>query len=242
MDESLLSPEALCASGEENPAPVVESGPDAATAERPREIPEKFWDKEKGEVRTDALLKSYQELERKLGRVPGSDIPPSAQDYRIELQNELVQSDAEINDRLHAAGFSNAQAQLVYELAAERLAPMVAEVASVFEAESQIDRLVNHFGGPEPWRETARQISAWGKASLPREVFETLATTEEGVLTMHRMMSAGEPSLVREGTTPSGTLSEADLKQLMRDPRYWRDQDPRIIEKVRQGFRTLYPD
>lgn len=33
-------------------------------AERPDNIPEKFWDKEKGELRADALLKSYSELEK----------------------------------------------------------------------------------------------------------------------------------------------------------------------------------
>ena len=35
-------------------------------AERPADIPEKFWDAEKGQVRTEALLKSYRELEGKM--------------------------------------------------------------------------------------------------------------------------------------------------------------------------------
>jgi hypothetical protein len=29
---------------------------------RPAEVPEKFWDAERGELRVDALLKSYREL------------------------------------------------------------------------------------------------------------------------------------------------------------------------------------
>ena len=35
-------------------------------------------------------------------------------------------------------------------------------------------------------------------------------------------------------------LSNNDLKNMMRDPRYWRDQDPELVEKVREGFRRLY--
>lgn len=211
------------------------------TPSRPNDIPEKFWDSERGELRTEALLKSYVELERKLGSLPSLDIPQSPEEYDITLEDPLLQSDADINGRLHAAGFTRQQAQLVYELAAERLTPMIAEVAAVFEADSQIARLVDHFGSAERWREASRQIAAWGKSSLPSQAFEALATTSEGVLAMHRMMSEREPGLIHGGTSASGTPTEVELKEWMRDPRYWRDQDASFIEKVRQGFRKLYP-
>lgn len=38
--------------------------------------------------------------------------------------------------------------------------PMVAEVASEFEAEREVDKLRLEFGGEEQWRETARQIGS----------------------------------------------------------------------------------
>ena len=41
---------------------------------------------------------------------------------------------------------------------------------------------------------------------------------------------------------PDPTPDEHDLKKLMRDPRYWRDQDPEIVERVRDGFRRLYAE
>lgn len=215
--------------------------PEAPPPARPEDIPEKFWDSDRGELRSEALLKSYIELERKLGSIPSLDIPQSSEEYGIKLEDPLLQSDADINQRLHAAGFTRQQAQLVYDLAAERLTPMIAEVASAFEADSQITRLVDHFGSQEKWREASRQITAWGKSALPSPVFEALATTSEGVLTMHRMMSEKEPGLVHGGSTASGVPTEAELKEWMRDPRYWRDQDASFIEKVRQGFRKLYP-
>ena len=45
--------------------------------------------------------------------------------------------------------------------------------------------------------------------------------------------AAGDPQAAQAPT-------EAGLKQLMRDPRYWKHQDPAIVEQVRDGFRRLY--
>lgn len=243
MTENLLEAGAELAGTEPAADAPGLDDPPARSSEtpRPHDIPEKFWDSARGEMRTEALLKSYLELERKLGSIPPLDVPQSPEDYGIKLDDPLLQSDPEINARLHAAGFTRQQAQLVYDLAAERLTPMIAEVAAVFEADSQIARLVDHFGSADKWREASRQIAAWGRSSLPSHVFEALATTSEGVLAMHRMMSEREPGLVHGGSTASTTPTEAELKEWMRDPRYWRDQDPSFIDKVRQGFRKLYP-
>ena len=115
--------------------------------QRPADVPEKFWDDDAGAVRTDALLKSYLELERKLGVRAGvepeqaaADTPPSEVEPRrrarsrcrqrrracaIAPPHPLIEPDAELNDRLRAAGFTQTQAQLVYDLAAERLLPVM---------------------------------------------------------------------------------------------------------------------
>lgn len=207
---------------------------------RPAGLPAKFWDEPTGQVRLDALVKSYLELERKLSALAGRDIPPGPEHYSINVANDFLGADVEVNRRLHAAGFSQQQAQLVYDLACDRLMPMITELASMFEAESQIERLVQHFGGEERWRETARQIDAWARSRLPARVFEALSTTFEGVVAMHRMMSGEEPGFLREGQGSAGSVSEAEIKNLMRDPRYWRQQDPAVVEQVREGFRQLY--
>lgn len=214
----------------------------ARGTERPAGIPEKFWDEEKGELRTEALVKSYVELERKLSGLSARELPARPEDYVIKIQTEILESDADLNRRLHAAGFSQEQAQLVYDLASERLMPMVAEIATLFETDGQVSRLVKHFGGEQRWRETARQLDAWGRSNLPQRVFDALSTTYEGVLAMERMMSSGEPGLVRGGEAGASVPTEADLKKLMRDPRYWRDHDPATVDKVREGFRKLYRD
>jgi hypothetical protein len=237
MTESLLE---VDTGGAQDRLDVHAQGSEFDDSRRPSGIPEKFWDEELGEIRTDGLVKSYIELERKLGGLSEKSAPGTPEEYKINVDNEILASNPEVNKRLHAAGFTQEQAQVVYDIAAERFPPMIAEVASVFEAETQLGNLVRHFGGEERWRETARQIEAWGQSRLPKPVFEALSTTYDGVLAIHRMMSGDEPGLLHQGTAGDGMPTEAELKRLMRDPAYWRDQSPELVEKVRTGFRNLY--
>lgn len=239
MTESLLQAEM---SGVQDLVDADTLDAESGDSQRPSDIPEKFWDKELGQIRTECLIKSYIELERKLGGLNENSPPDTPDDYQINIENEILVSDPEVNKRLHEAGFTQEQAQVVYDIAAERFPPMIAEVASVFEAETQLSRLVRHFGGEERWRETARQIETWGQSKLPKAVFEALSTTYDGVLAIHRMMSGDEPGLLQQGASGDGMPTETDLKKMMRDPAYWRDQDPALVDKVRTGFRNLYSE
>ena len=240
-------------------APEADTAEPQAAAERPAHIPEKFWDAESGAVRTEALLRSYVELERKLGRmVPLPDEaddgagmdrllavlgrPASADGYEIASPHPLVELDPDLNTWLHGAGFTQKQAQLVYELAAEKLVPMMQGLLDDAEATRQVDRLQRRFGGADGWRETARQLRTWATASLPGEVVETLGGSYEGVLALHQMMQAAEPDMLHgDGAGPSAP-DERRLHDMMRDPRYWRDRDPDFIGRVTAGFRRLFPD
>jgi hypothetical protein len=254
MPEDLLLPDP-------SPAPLPPGGktrsPEtAATRATPPEVPEKFRDPATGAIRVEALLKSYLALERMLAQraaPPGQDatpediarfraamgIPDSPDAYEIAAPHDLCCADAGVNARLHAANFSNAQAQLVYDLAAERLMPLIAEAAAEFEADRQRGRLVEHFGGEERYRKVAAQLTAWGRANLPPAVLEALSTTAEGVLALEQMMRKGEPALPRDAAAAPQAEGEAELRQLMRDPRYWRTREPEFIRRVSDGFRRL---
>jgi capsid protein len=127
MTENLLEAGAVdtpSGDGSESPAVVGQR------AARPAGLPDKFWDEKNGQVRLDALVKSYLELERKLGSA-GRDIPPGPDHYKVEVKSELLSPDPDVNRRLHAAGFSQEQAQLVYDLACDRLMPMIATFQKV---------------------------------------------------------------------------------------------------------------
>jgi hypothetical protein len=227
-------------------------------ASRPAAVPEKFWDAEAGMVRTESLLKSYLELERKLGSMvalPADEadteayarlrralgVPESADAYEIASPNTLLDPSPEINAKLHAAGFTPQQAQLVYDLASDHLLPLIEDVLDEFGTARDTERLESRFGGGDTWRAMGRQIRTWGQANLSGEVFNTLSRSYDGVLAMHQMMQAREPAVLREGDGPPAELDEAMLGKLMRDPRYWRDRDPDVVAKVTEGFRRLYP-
>ncbi len=224
---------------------------------RPADVPEKFWDDDAGSVRIDALLKSYRELEKRLSRMvslPGEDsdeeermrflralgVPDTADEYAIEERHPLVTLDKEVNAKLYKAGFTPAQVQLVYDLAAERLLPLIAEAAQMFEAERELDHLREHFGGDERWQRAAKQLAAWGRANLAPAVFEALSSTYSGVLALQKMMEKGEPALLR-GTEAEASVSEDELRTMMRDPRYWKKRDPDFVGRVSDGFRKLFP-
>jgi hypothetical protein len=240
------------------PEPAPEVGePAQAPAGRPAAVPEKFWDREAGTIRTDALLKSYVELERKLGSMvalPGDGdqegrerlrralgVPASAEDYQIEARDELLEPTPEINARLHQAGLTQEQAQLVYDLAAEHVLPLIDDAIGELHATRDAERLAKHFGGDASWQNLARQIRTWGQANLAEEVYRTLAASYDGVVAMHQMMQAREPTVLQEANGPQGDADEATLTRMMRDPRYWRERDPAFIAQVTEGFQRLYP-
>lgn len=226
------------AAGRHDTADAVADAADAPM--RPADLPARFWDEAAGSVRTDDLVAAYLDLERQTGESGQRPVPARPEDYVVKVENDLFASDAEINKKLHAAGFDQEQVQLVYDLAAAHLLPVVSEVAARFEAESQVERLKQDFGGNEPWREVSRQLRLWGESNLPPETFSILASSREGVLAMHKMMAANEPALLRNGARGTSLPTEGELKEMMRDPRYWRERDASFVEKVREGFRQIY--
>jgi len=54
--------------------PAADPAADDGKPQRPDNIPEKFWDAEKGEVRLDELAKSYAELEKAKSEAPAPKV------------------------------------------------------------------------------------------------------------------------------------------------------------------------
>lgn len=219
----------------------LQSLPENHTVEkrtRPHGLPDKFWDEEKGEIRTGSLWRSYQALEQRFSRGEGS-VPERHEDYCIECGDR--QTDPEVNAILHRAGFSNDQAQLVYDLARHYVVPQLEASNKGIEAATVKGRLEEYFGGKERWSTVSRQLGDWGRAHLPEDVMEALGSSFEGIQALHRMMAADEPGIAGSSKGNDGSLDEKGLKKMMADPRYWRDQDKVMVDKVRAGFERLYP-
>lgn len=206
----------------------------------PAQIPEKFKDPQSGAIRMETLLNSYTELERKMsGQIKA---PKAPDEYCIECQHGMFEPDREVNERLHAKGLTNEQVQEVYDLAAEKLVPMIVELAGEFQADRELEKLISHFGGQEKWGQVSKQILAFGRKNLPADVLENLSGSYEGVLALYRMMKGEEPVLASKDAQPQIGMQEKELKSMMRDPKYWKEKDPAFVAKVTEGFKAMYGD
>lgn len=211
-------------------------------SEKPEGLPDAFWDAETKTINFEKLIEDYNYLaarDENLVETNKRNIPESYEKYEIEIPEELERDD-EVLKRFHQCGFSNDQAQLVYNLANERVVPALKDLASNFESKKQQEKLVGYFGSQERFNQVSRQISSWAKKNVRNEVYDALATTAEGVIALYKMMSSNEPMINKE---PSAVeeLNEASLKKMMQDPRYWRDHDRAYVEKITKGFEQLYP-
>ena len=242
MPDNLLTPE------------IETDKPEAsASSKKPAGLPDKFWDEAKQEIRTDALVTSYVALEKKLSQMlplPQNDddrkrlykaigVPDTAEEYQVTVPNDLFEIDGALNQRLHAKGFTAEQVQEVYNLAAEKMVPLILDMAAEFQADREIERLVHEFGGVDRWKEISRQLLAYGKKSLPPQVLEGMACSYEGVMALYKMMKSDEPGLKLKAKAGEGS-EESDLVAMMKNPKYWREKDPAYIAKVTAGFEKIY--
>ena len=228
---------------------------DNTASDKPVSVPDKFWDTDKKEIRIDALLNSYLALEKRLSKMvpfPETDedkkrlqkmmgLPDSADLYQVNLQSDVIDIDPELNARLHAKGFTNDQVQEIYDLATEKLVPMILEMAAEFQADRELERLVKEFGGAEKWDITSKQLQEFGQKNLPPSAYDGLCCSYDGVMALYKMMKSGANSPIAKDNNGSfDALDENGLRNMMQSPKYWRDRDPAFIAKVSEGFQRLY--
>ena len=53
------------------------------------------------------------------------------------------------------------------------------------------------------------------------------------------MMQSMEPN-IKTDKNENENLSDSDLRRMMQDPKYWRDNDTEYIRKIENGFKKLY--
>lgn len=215
------------------------------------QIPEKFLD-EKGELNTSALVKSYCELEKKIGSmisVPNDEsdesakqkfnhaigVPDNANDYPT---NDLF-DDESVRNKFHEIGLTSKQVEQIYSIAEEFLQPTLKNLFELQNQTNAINELKNFFGGTEKMNDAMREINAFGEKYLPASAFEELCATPQGIQGVYKMMQSFEPTVLTDKNATEN-LSDDMLRDMMRDPKYWRDQDPEYVRKIENGFKKLY--
>ena len=215
------------------------------------QIPEKFLD-ENGELNTAALVKSYCELEKKMGNmvsVPNEDsdesvkqkfnhaigVPDNVEDYP---KNSLF-DDESVRAKFHEIGLTAKQVEKLYDIAEEFLQPTLKSLFQLQNQTNAINELKNFFGSTEKMNDALREINAFGERFLPADAFDELCSTPQGIQGIYKMMQSMEPDVLTDKNTTEN-ITDDMLRNMMRDPRYWRDQDPEYVRKIENGFKKLY--
>ncbi len=215
------------------------------------QVPEKFLD-ENGELNTSALVKSYCELEKKMSSmisVPKDDsdvdakqkfnhaigVPDDASEYPV---NDLF-GDESVREKFHEIGLTSQQVEKIYSIAEEFLTPTLKNLFELQNETNAINELKNFFGSTEKMNDALREINAFGEKYLPASAFEELCATPQGIQGVYKMMQSLEPDVLTDKNATEN-LSDDMLRNMMSDPKYWRDQDPEYIRKIENGFKKLY--
>ncbi len=214
-------------------------------------IPEKFLNKD-GTLNTDALLKSYSELEKKIGTmisVPNENSDSDAREkfYRAigvpssaaEYPKDTMFDDDALREKFFEIGLTSDQVEKIYQIANDFLTPVLSDLFNAQNETNAMNELKNFFGDDEKMCDALRAINAFGEKYLPREAFDTLCATPQGIRSIYTMMQSMEPN-VQTDNPMQKNLTDNDLRQMMRDPKYWRDQDPEYVRKIENGFKKLY--
>ena len=214
-------------------------------------LPEKFLN-EDGTLNTDSLLKSYSELEKKIGSmisIPSEDsdndtrekfnraigVPIDASEYPI---NDMF-DDESVRNKFREIGLTIKQVEKIYQIADEFLSPVLSDVFQAQHETNAITELKKFFGNEDKMKEALKEINAFGEKFLPTEAFESLCATPQGIQSIYKMMQSMEPN-VRTEKDSVESFSDSDLRNMMRDPKYWREQDPEYVRKIETGFKKLY--
>ena len=215
------------------------------------QVPEKFLN-ENGELNTAALVKSYCELEKKMGNmvsVPNEDsdesvkqkfnhaigVPDDVNDYPT---NSLF-DDESVRNKFHEIGLTSKQVEKIYAIAEEFLKPTLQNLFELQNQTNAINELKKFFGDDEKMNNAMREINTFGKRFLPADAFDELCSTPQGIQGVYKMMQSMEPDVLTN-KNESEVLTDETLRNMMRDPKYWRDHDEEYIRKIENGFKKLY--
>jgi hypothetical protein len=224
----------------------VAAATEAPVSDRPEWLPEKFKSPE------DMAL-SYSELESKLGQ--GEDAlrskivseleqeayssrPATAGDYNIpEAVDPELATDNALFQWWANHAYENGYSQEEFEDGISQYAEALEAMQPDLDAERQL------LGDNADARIEA--VDLWSKKFFPEEFADVvigIGQSAKGIEALEFLMSQMQGSSVSPDGQPAGRTSEADLRSMMQDPRYWNPvkRDAGYVKQVEEGFSQLY--
>lgn len=239
-----------------------------AVPQRPEGVPEKFWDAEKGVVKTEELLKSYSELEKgRSGKAP--EVPPKTPEKKDEAQPLSPEAQAAA-DAAKAAGADTSKVDFgaLQQEYATNGGLSDASYQSLLAAGLSRELVDAHIAGMEAQSKLAVQeahalaggeqkftsMLQWAAANLSQEEREAFDASVTGSSAQRSLAITGlkarfesavgsNPALVRgsQGGNAEGAYqSRAEVVADMRDPRYAKDPAYRARVEAKLAASTVF--
>jgi len=229
--------------------PVADAKP-----QRPDNVPEKFWDAEKGEIRTDEVLKSHSELEKKLSQKPAAPKPNANGGTENGENAEGEQQNGEADPiKASLESFAALREQATQKLLAGESLPD--DIYEAFETKHGLSRqdIDTFVAGQEAIGQLARMevfgavggeeqykaMVAWARENYDKKEVEVYdrdvnsmdpavrLTAAKGLAARYAQANGSAGVSVTEGVVNRGTTgyaSGAEMRSDMKDPRYEKDQ------------------
>lgn len=245
MNEEAQVETEVASTESEAPATPASESVEEVQADRPDWLPQKFENPEQlsyaySELekrhyqRTDDLKKTVAE---EMQEEAFADVPEVPQDYKVseDLGMEIPEDDPMLNwwkDRSHQLGLSdkefNGFIKEYHEMASQSGPNTELEIQALGEyGEKRVER-----------------VNEWFKSNMEQENYEVLsqmAITAPLIKSLENIMElAGQPSVsIQDNNELKDSLTKDDLKNMMKDPRYFQQNDPVFRQKVKAGFDQL---
>lgn len=211
--------------------------------ERPEWLPEKY-------KTPEDLANAYKALESKLGakeedirnaileEIQGqafADRPETAYDY--QLPDSIDESAAVDNELLRwwsEHSFENGYSQEEFEQGIEMYAQAV--MGSQPDLEAEAARLGDNANA------RIEAASNFANKFFPEEALpaiERMCESAEGILALEAIQEALKDGSFAGNTTPTAGVSQNEIREMMRDPRYWQEKDPYYVNEVTKLWQQL---
>lgn len=209
---------------------------------RPDYIGEKFWDADKGEVRTKELAEAYKGLETKLGR-GDHKAPDDPANYKLELPEDLkTYQKPEGDDPVETwfrgtakeIGLSQEQAAALYQGYVSQLDGMLPAPMDVEAEKAQLgdnpDGVINMMSSR---LDQFTKIGLFNEQDI--EEFEVAVGTANGMKMMMKLMEFyGDKSVPVDLPTGDGIPSSEELRQM----RWKKNDDGQVMYEIDTDYRA----
>ncbi len=213
------------------------------------EVSENFWNKEKNEPDTFAILKSAQDLRKQIGE----DLSPKDGIYQINIPEEYKDKlQANPEDPLYVEfckiAKSKRMSQKEFDSVSQLYYKTLAESVQEFDSDEYIEKELN--AAKQKFGDNINNVKARienfvnNSGITDKDILNELAflqTSAAGIATLDYLLSLrGEPMPRGENGTVAANLSEDELREMIARPEYQNGTDKALIEKVKKGFEKLY--